>query len=121
MEALVESTLERWFTEPFRKARKDVMARIGNDIRNTPVAGFVGCCHAISKIDVLDRLKEIKCPLLIMVGEQDHATPPEAARQIQEQVPGSRLEVIPSAAHLSNVEQADVFNKALAGFLDKQR
>ena len=119
MEALVESTLARWFTEPYRNARKDVMARIANDIRNTPVAGFAGCCQAISKIDLLDRLQEIKCPVFIMVGEHDHGTPPEMARQIHQKLPGSDLLIIPSAAHISNIEQTDVFNTAVLGFLDK--
>jgi 3-oxoadipate enol-lactonase len=117
MEALVESTLARWFTEPYRNARKDVMARIGGDIRNTPVAGFAGCCHAISKIDLLDRLKEIECPVFIMVGEEDHGTPPEMARAIHDNLPGSELQIIKSAAHLSNVEQPEVFNQALLKFL----
>jgi 3-oxoadipate enol-lactonase len=93
------------------------MERIGNDIRNTPVAGFIGCCHAISKVDYLDRLKEIKCPALVMVGEHDHGTPPEAARAIQQSLPGSELKIIPSAAHLSNIEQEKVFNDAMTGFL----
>jgi 3-oxoadipate enol-lactonase len=119
MGAIVQGTLERWFTEPYRNARKDVMERIGNDIRNTPVAGFVGCCHAISKVDYLDRLKEIKVPALVMVGEQDHGTPPEAARAIQANLPGSELKIIPSAAHLSNVEQADEFNKSMTDFLSR--
>jgi 3-oxoadipate enol-lactonase len=119
MDALVESTLARWFTEPYRNARKDVMARIGNDIRATPVAGFVGCCHAISRVDYLDRLKEIRCPALVMVGEHDHGTPPEAARVIHQNLPGSEFRVIPSAAHLSNVEQAEVFNEAMTAFLDR--
>ncbi len=119
MDALVESTLARWFTEPYRNARKDVMERIANDIRNTPVAGFIGCCHAISKVDYLDRLKEIRCPALVMVGEHDHGTPPEAARVIQQNLPGSELKIIPSAAHLSNIEQAQVFNDAMIGFLDR--
>ncbi len=119
MGALVESTLARWFTEPYRNARKDVMARIAADIRNTPVAGFVGCCQAIAKIDLLDRLQEIKCPVFIMVGEHDHGTPPEMARQIHENLPGSDLLIIPSAAHISNIEQTEVFNKALLGFLGK--
>jgi len=119
MGALVESTLARWFTEPYRNARKDVMARIANDIRNTPVAGFSGCCQAIAKIDLLDRLKEIKCPALIMVGDQDHGTPPEMARQIHENLPGSELRIIASAAHISNIEQAAVFNQALLGFLGR--
>jgi 3-oxoadipate enol-lactonase len=119
MAALVESTLARWFTEPYRSTRKDVMERIGNDIRNTPAAGFIGCCHAISKVDYLDRLKEIKCPVLIMVGEHDHGTPPEAARVIQQNLPGSELKIIHSAAHISNVEQAQVFNDAMIGFLER--
>ena len=119
MGALVQGTLERWFTEPYRNSRKDVMEKIGNDIRNTPVNGFVGCCHAISKVDYLDRLKEIKVPALIIVGEQDHGTPPEAARAIQQNLPGSELKIIPSAAHLSNIEQAQVFNDSMLGFLNR--
>ena len=119
MEVLVESTLERWFTAPYRNARKEVMARIGEHIRTTPVAGYAGCSQAIAAIDVMDRLKEIKCPVLIMVGEEDHGTPPAMARQIQENLPGSELLIIPSAAHFSNVEQPEVFNKAMLGFLDK--
>ncbi len=116
MEALVESTLARWFTEPYRNSHKDVMSRISNDIRSTPAAGFIGCCHAISRLDYLDRLKEIRIPALIMVGEHDHGTPPEAARVIQQNLPGSELKIIPSAAHISNVEQAQVFNDAITSF-----
>jgi len=117
MDALVEGTLARWFTEPYRQANPAVMAKIAADIRNTPVAGFAGCCDAIAKIDVLDRLKEIDCPALVIVGDQDHGTPPEMARQIHANLPGSELLIIPSAAHLSNVEQPQAFNDALLGFL----
>jgi len=119
MDALVEGTLGRWFTEPYRKAHPEVMARIGNDIRNTPVDGFAGCCDAIAKIDVLDRLKEINCPALVIVGDQDHGTPPEMARQIHANLRGSELLIIESAAHLSNVEQAGIFTRAMTEFLDR--
>jgi 3-oxoadipate enol-lactonase len=121
MDALVEGTLARWFTEPYRSSRKDVMERIGNHIRSTPVAGFVGCCHAISKVDVLDRLGEIKCPALVIVGEEDHGTPPEMARAIHANLPGSELVLIPNAAHFSNVEQEKAFNDAMMAFLDRVR
>jgi 3-oxoadipate enol-lactonase len=119
MDALVENTLARWFTEPYRNTRKDVMERISKGIRSTPVAGFAGCCHAISNVDYLDRLKGIKVPALIMVGEHDHGTPPEAARAIQQNLAGSELKIIPSAAHLSNVEQAQILNDAMMDFLDR--
>ncbi|MFO0255492.1 MAG: hypothetical protein ACK52V_15370 [Betaproteobacteria bacterium] len=52
-----------------------------------------------------------------MVGDQDHGTPPEMARQIHANLRGSELLIIPSAAHLSNVEQPQAFNDALLGFL----
>jgi len=117
MEPLVQGTLSRWFTEPYRTSHKEVVARIADDIRNTPAAGFIGCCEAISRIDLTERLREIKCPTLVIVGDQDMGTPPAMAREIHQNLPGSALEVIHSAAHLSNIEQPDVFNTTLLNFL----
>lgn len=119
MAPLVDSTLSRWFTEPYRNARPDVMARIGATIASTPAEGYAGCCIAISKIDLTHRLKEITCPVQIIVGEEDHGTPPEMAREIHANLPGSELVIIPSAAHLSNVEQTEAFNQAISGFLGR--
>jgi 3-oxoadipate enol-lactonase len=119
MAPLVDSTLARWFTESYRNTHKEVVGRIADAIRATPVAGYIGCCQAIAKIDVTGRLKDIRCPTLVIVGEQDQGTPPAMAREIHENLPGSELQPIPSAAHLSNVEQAEVFNDAVLGFLDR--
>ena len=119
MPGVLDGTLARWFTAPYRATRADVMQRIGAQILSTPVNGFAGACAAIAKVDTLDRLKEIACPVLIMVGEEDHGTPPEMARAIHRNLPGSELQVIASAAHLSNVEQPGVFNQALLRFLDR--
>ena len=119
MAGVLDTTLARWFTAPYRNTRRDVMARIGEQILTTPVDGFGGACVAISKVNTLDRLKEIQCPVFIIVGEEDHGTPPEMARAIHENLPGSQLLVIPSAAHLSNVEQAEVFTGALMAFLGR--
>lgn len=119
MDAMVDGTLGRWFTEPYRTAKKDVMEQIAVGIRETPVEGYAGCCAAISRMDALDRLKEIDCPTLVVVGEQDQGTTPAAARLIQQNIKGAELVIIPSAAHLSNVEQAQAFNDALTSFYDR--
>jgi 3-oxoadipate enol-lactonase len=119
MQAIVDTMLERWFTEPYRKSHVQVMDRIGGSIRATPVAGFAGCCHAIPKINLTQRLKEIDCPTLVIVGEHDPGTPVAMAREIHDAMPGSELVIIPSAAHLSNVEQPQAFNAALLGFLER--
>lgn len=117
MQPLVEPTLARWFTEPYRKAQPQTMQRIGNLIGSTPVAGYVGCCHAIPKIDLTSRLKDIRTPILIIVGEDDPGTPVAMSKEIHENAPGSKLVVLPKAAHLSNIEQSAAFNRALDEFL----
>lgn len=114
---LVQPTLERWFTEGFRKSSKDKVERVAAQIEKTPVAGYVGCCAAIPKINVTARLKEIRTPTLVICGNDDPATPPAMAREIQENLPGAKLALIPQAAHLSNIEQPEAFNRALADFL----
>jgi 3-oxoadipate enol-lactonase len=117
MEPLVEPTLARWFTEPFRKSRKDVIDRVATMIRTTPPAGYAGCCAAISTLDLTDKISAIKIPTIAIVGEDDPGTPVAAHKVIHERIAGSRLEILKSAAHLSNMEQPEAFNKVLTGFL----
>jgi 3-oxoadipate enol-lactonase len=119
MKALAPSTLERWFTEPFREMAPSVIARIGEMIETTPVDGFVGCCNAIAAMDHTPLLKQIKTPTLIVVGEDDPSTTVEHAEIIHKEIEGSELEVIKFAAHLSNIEQAIDFNVTVRDFLDK--
>jgi 3-oxoadipate enol-lactonase len=121
MKALVEPTLARWFTAPFLERRRDVIDRVATMIRTTPVTGYAGCCHAIMNLNVTDRLGEIKVPTIVIVGEQDPGTPVAASRVIAENIKGARLQIIPSAAHLSNMEQPEAFNQALGSFLAEVR
>src|SRR6185436_7999984 len=94
MEPLAQPTLERWFTESFRKNNPAAVDAIRKLIVSTPVAGYCGCCHAIPKINLTARLKEIRSPILVIVGEQDPGTPPAMAREIHDNAPGSKLVVL---------------------------
>ena len=117
MEALVEATMERWFTRSFLDSRSPEVDRIRAQFLSTPVTGYIGCSEAIRRIDFLDRLSQINLPTLVMVGAEDPATPVEAARAIQERIPDAGLVVLPSAAHLSNIEQSEAFSASLLQFM----
>ena len=117
MNAVLPATLERWFTVRFREQHPEEVARIAALIRATPVSGYVGCAHAISHIDFTARLATIDCPTLVMVGADDQGTPVSMAEEIVQAIDGSRLEIIPNAAHLSNIEQPQRFNALLRQFL----
>jgi 3-oxoadipate enol-lactonase len=117
MDALVPSTLERWFTAAFREREPAEVARIGQLIRSTPVAGYAGCAYGISRINLTARLGTIDCPTLVLVGDSDLGTPRPMSEDIVQALPGSRLQVIEQAAHLANVEQPAAFNRMLRQFL----
>lgn len=83
-----------------------------------PDAGFIGALEAMkNRPDSTGDLAGIDVPTLVIVGENDGVTPPDAARKIHEHVGGSQLVVISGAGHLSNLEAPDEFNQALDGFL----
>lgn len=115
----VEPTVARWFTPAFRERGSEVVERVRTMIRRTSPAGYVGCCHAIKALDLTDRLSAIRLPTLVMVGADDAGTPVAASRTIHERIAGSQLVVIPSASHLSNLEQPEAFTQALVAFLEK--
>lgn len=117
MQAVVEATLERWFTASYRQAKPLEFKHIRDLILATPPEGFIGCSEAIRRLDLLDRLFEIDTPTLILVGEDDPGTPVSDSEAIHGRIRRSTLQVIPGAAHLCNVEQADVFNRMLLDFL----
>lgn len=118
LEPLVQPTLERWFTPAFHAAHPERVAAIGELIRRTPPTGYLGCCHAIAGLDFSARLGAIRTPTLVLVGEQDAGTPPALARVLAAGIPGARLEILPDAAHLGNIEQAKHFNRQLTAFMN---
>jgi 3-oxoadipate enol-lactonase len=113
MAALVESTMERWFTAPFRATPP--ARRIAGLISSTPAAGYIGCGQAIMKLNTTARLKDIRLPVLTITGEQDGAA--AGTRYIGEHIPGAKFVNIAQAAHIANVEQPEAFNRALREFL----
>ena len=117
MQALVESTLERWFTPAYLRQNPPEVEAIRQHFLATPVAGFIECSEAIQDLNYLEQLIQIRTPSLIVVGEDDPGTPVTASQAIHERIPDSKLVVLAEAAHLSNIEQPEAFNTALLGFL----
>jgi len=114
---VAQSTLERWFTPGYLEQNAPEIDQIRQQILATPVAGYVGCSEALRRLNYLNRLSAIQKSTLIMVGADDPATPVAASEAMHAQIKGSKLVVIPDAAHLSNIEQAQFFNDNLITFL----
>lgn len=118
MAAVVESTIERWFTGPFRNGPgKPVCDRVRTMIRETAPEGFIGCSRALQTLDYAGRLGEIACPALFMAGASDRSCPPQVARMMHDAVAGSACVIIEPASHISNLENPEQFAAGLEAHL----
>ena len=68
--------------------------------------------------DATDVVTGVGVPSLVIVGEEDTLTPVEESRRLAAVIPSARLEIIPHAGHLPNLEQPARFNAVLTAFLD---
>lgn len=117
LEALVDGTMERWFTSAYRKQQPPALKLIRQYFVNTSLDGYIGSAEAISQLDYLEQLDQIKVPTLIMAGEQDGISSPEVVEAMQARISNAKVQSIPDAAHLANVEQPEEFNRLLLEFL----
>ena len=111
-----DAVLERWFTAKFLAANPDVARGMRTMLTHNSVAGYVGCCLALSIMDLNADARRIACPTLVIAGTQDLATPPAAARAIAAAVRGAKLVEIPDCAHLSAVERPAELTAVLSEF-----
>jgi 3-oxoadipate enol-lactonase len=81
-----------------------------------PWAYRVGA-EAVWLADQRDRASAISVPTLIIVGDEDGITPPSLSEELEQLIPGSRLEVIAASGHLANAEQPERFNDLVDHFL----
>ncbi len=117
--AIAEASVGRWFTPGYR-ARPDTKSMLDfvrGFINETTREGYVECSRAIRDMDFRDELPRIGVPTMVINGEKDPATLPAFGELLAARIPNAKLAVIPDAAHLSNMEQPEVYTETLVGFL----
>ena len=82
-------------------------------------AGVAACQRGMARRpDSTPTLTTLACPVLFVVGEHDAGTPPAESENMAASVKGSRIVRIPSAGHLSNLENPSAFDEAITAFVD---
>ena len=120
MAAVVETSLERWFTPETREHRPDIVDRITKTLLSDDPDTHAAIWDVIAGLDTHKRLREISCPTLVLVGQHDPSTPPAVAAQLATAIPNATLIVVPGASHIVTVEAPGAVNEALLRFLADQ-
>jgi 3-oxoadipate enol-lactonase len=116
MEGLVEVTAKRWFDPGSFDRNPKAIARVREMIRTTPRDGFIACARMLQGFDIRAEMSGIRVPALFVAGASD-ADAPQAARQMQGEIAGSAVTIIPNTGHLANIETPSAFNAAVSNFL----
>ncbi|MEL6335353.1 MAG: 3-oxoadipate enol-lactonase [Pseudomonadota bacterium] len=116
MAAIVDATMERWFTAPFRADPARLTPWRTMMLRCDP-AGYSATARAIRDADYRERAAALSLPALAVVGEADGSTPPEMVEQTARLIPGCGFEVIAGAGHIPCVEQPEALAALIEGFV----
>ncbi|UJP66414.1 alpha/beta fold hydrolase [Mongoliitalea daihaiensis] len=69
---------------------------------------------------VEEEIRNIQCPTMVVVGDEDAATKPEKAKFIQMSIPNAVLHMVPGAGHSSCIEKPDEINKLILEWLEER-
>jgi 3-oxoadipate enol-lactonase len=116
LNTLTDSTMERWFSAPFRAGPELPLWR--NMFQATPLQGWIGCAGAIAGTDFYTTTAALHLPTLGIAGDRDGSTPPDLVRETVDLIHGSRFVLLRGAGHLPHVEQPLPYVAALRGFLE---
>jgi 3-oxoadipate enol-lactonase len=118
LEAIVEPTVQRWFSEEFKAAHPEVLEKIRKMIRRTTLEGYLGVTAAFLGLDLENRLPQIRARTLYVSGAEDKlGGPPELMQGLAEKVKGARHVSVPKAAHIANIQNPEGFNRVMEDFL----
>lgn len=110
-------SLNRWFTDEFRKAHPDLIEEYAaRNAANDP-ACYAAAYRVLATTDLADRLGGIRAPTLVMTGECDQGSTPRMARLIHARIAGSILHVLPRLRHSILLEAPDQVSAIVGDFL----
>ena len=116
--AAAEAFLPKLLGETTHRERPDIVAGLRERILATSPQAIANALHGLgARADSRETLPTIAAPTLVLVGSEDVLTPASEAATMAAAIPRARLDVIPGAGHLANLESPAAVNAALRAFL----
>ena len=114
------ASLSRWLTEGFQERNPETIAWLRKrDAENDPEC-YASAYRVLAETDFGGFLDQIRCPTLIVTGEEDAGSNPRMARYMHERIPSSELRILPGLRHSILIEAPGVVAAVMGDFLTKQ-
>jgi 3-oxoadipate enol-lactonase/4-carboxymuconolactone decarboxylase len=112
---IADAVMARWVTPDFMNAPE--AAGLRAMLLRTPAEGYAAAAEAIATADLTTGTSTLTLPTLIVVGDQDAATPVASAQALHAVIAGSSLTIIDGGAHIPTVEKPAEITAAIRAFL----
>ena len=117
-QAALDAFLPKLLGTTTQKERPAVVERVRAMVLTATPRGIANALHGLAaRADSFPTLREVRVPTLVVCGEEDTITPVADSEALVKGIAASRLEVVPRAGHLSNLENPQAENAALQSFL----
>jgi pimeloyl-ACP methyl ester carboxylesterase len=118
--AVVDETIQRWFTKEFQSRHPDVVRNwrekiLGNDPESYKRAYQL---YRVADADFREDLHRINAPTLIVTGDRDAGQTPRMAQEMARRIPNSQVEITPGVAHMYPIEAADALIALIMRFAE---
>jgi 3-oxoadipate enol-lactonase len=118
MEAVIPVALRRIFTEDYLDIHPDMAEERAAVLRRTDPRAFITACDALRQLDYVTGAATVTNPTLIVVGEEDQATPPAMAEELHGLIAGSSLVRMPGLAHAPHIQAPGDLAAVVRPFLE---
>ena len=117
---MIDMVMSVMFCEAFRKQQPETAAQFREKLNRPNDDGSYFTNRAVlERGNVLEDLKGVKVPVLVVTSSGDTAVPAKHGSTIAQAIAGAELVEIPDAGHMTAVERPGFVNEALASFFDK--
>jgi 3-oxoadipate enol-lactonase len=117
LSAITDVAMRRLFAPEFQEEHPDLMRDRREAFLRTDPEVFRAACAQLAEVDLRPELSKVRVPVLVMVGEQDEATPPSMSQELVALLPNARLRVIPGCAHVPQLQSPKIFVEMMSDFL----
>jgi len=116
MQVIADGTMERWFTDDFRKNNPNRIAEIKAVFVKNNTLGYANSCAAVRDADFRKDLHKISLETLVITGNEDAVTNVEQAKELVKNIPNAKLKIL-YARHLSSTELPEAYSEILINFI----
>jgi len=108
---IARSVSKRFFAPTFLDREPAIVEHTTATLRSASDVGYIGACEALRDTDLRAEVARIALPTLVIVGNDDIATPASDAEWLHHRIAGSRLQILPAVGHLANLEAPNEFGR----------